>query len=87
MAEAKWSTADLKTTGVPADHALIIDPTESANQVLSMILDQVIKTFDGTMIATNAETICIHGDHPEAVEIAKHLFNTLQQHQIEIKQP
>jgi lactam utilization protein B len=39
------------------------------------------------MIAVNAETICIHGDHTEAVEIAKHLFNTLQQHQIEIKQP
>ena len=69
------------------DHALITDPIESAKQVLSMVLDQEIKTVDGTMIAVNAETICIHGDHVEAVEIAKHLFNTLQQYQIEIKQP
>ncbi len=69
------------------DHALITDPNESAQQVLSMLLDQEIKTHDGTMIAVNAETICIHGDHPGAVEIAKHLFNTLQQYQIEIKQP
>ena len=61
------------------DHALITDPNESAQQVLSMVLDQEIKTHDGTMIAVNAETICIHGDHPDAVEIAKHLFNTLQQ--------
>ncbi|MFM2016077.1 MAG: hypothetical protein RIQ51_1567 [Bacteroidota bacterium] len=69
------------------DHALITDPNESAQQVLSMLLDQEIKTHDGTMIAVNAETICIHGDHPDAVEIAKHLFNTLQQYKIEIKQP
>ena len=57
------------------DHALITDPNESAQQVLSMVLDQEIKTHDGTMIAVNAETVCIHGDHPEAIEIAKHLFN------------
>ena len=69
------------------DHALITDPNESAQQVLSMVLDQEIKTHDGTMIAVNAETVCIHGDHPEAIEIAKHLFNTLQQYKIEIKQP
>jgi UPF0271 protein len=69
------------------DHALITDPNESAKQVLSMVLDQEIKTLDGTMIAMHAETICIHGDHTDAVEIAKHLFNTLQQYQIEIKQP
>ena len=69
------------------DHALITDPIESAKQVLSMVLDQEIKTVDGTMIAVNAETICIHGDHEAAVEIAKHLFSSLQQYQIEIKQP
>ena len=69
------------------NHALITDPIESTKQVLSMVLDQEIKTVDGTMIAVNAETICIHGDHPEAVEIVKHLFSSLQQYQIEIKQP
>ena len=69
------------------DHALIKDPNDSAKQVLSMVLNQALKTVDGTMIAVNAETICIHGDHPGAAEIVKHLFNTLQQYQIEIKQP
>jgi UPF0271 protein len=69
------------------DHALITDPNTSAKQVLTMVLDQEIKTDDGTMIAVEAETICIHGDHPQAVDIAKNLFNTLQLYQIEIKQP
>ena len=79
--------ADGQLTPRYLDHALITDPNESAQQVLSMVLDQEIKTHDGTMIAVNAETICIHGDHPDAVEIAKHLFTTLQQYKIEIKQP
>jgi len=79
--------ADGQLTPRYLDHALITDPNESAQQVLSMVLDQEIKTHDGTMIPVNAETICIHGDHPGAVEIVKHLFNTLQQHKIEIKQP
>ena len=69
------------------DHALITDPIESAKQVLYMVLDQELKADDGTMIAVNAETVCIHGDHEAAVEIAKNLFNTLQQYKIEIKQP
>ena len=69
------------------DHALITDPIESAKQVLSMVLNQAIEASDGKMIAVNAETICVHGDHPNAVKIASHLFNTLQQYQIEIKQP
>ena len=79
--------ADGQLTPRYLDHALITDPNESAQQVLSMVLDQEIKTHDGTMIAVNAETICIHGDHPDAVEIANHLFKTLQQYKIEIKQP
>jgi UPF0271 protein len=69
------------------DHALITDPIESAKQVLSMVLDQELKADDGTMITVNAETVCIHGDHEAAFEIAKNLFNTLQQYKIEIKQP
>jgi UPF0271 protein len=79
--------ANGKLTPRYLDHALITDPIESAKQVLSMVLDQELKADDGTMIAVNAETVCIHGDHEAAVEIAKNLFNTLQQYKIEIKQP
>lgn len=69
------------------DHALIIDPFEATKQVLMMVFDQEIKTEDGSRIEVDAETICIHGDHLQALDIATHLFNTLQQYQIEIKQP
>lgn len=69
------------------DHALITNPIEASKQVVAMILDQEIKTAEGSRIEVVAETICIHGDHPEALDIASYLFNTLQQYQIEIKYP
>ncbi len=69
------------------DHALITDPIEASKQVVTMILDQEIKTAEGSRIEVIAETVCIHGDQPEALMIAAHLHDTLQQYQIEIKQP
>jgi UPF0271 protein len=69
------------------DGAIIEAPTEATQQVLSMIFDQNIKALDGTIIEVKADTICIHGDHAAALAIGAHLFNTLQQYQIEIKQP
>jgi UPF0271 protein len=69
------------------DRAIIEVPTEATQQVLSMIFDQNITALDGTIIEVKADTICIHGDHTAALDIASHLFNTLQQYQIEIKQP
>lgn len=69
------------------DRAIIEAPTEATQQVLSMIFDQNITALDGTIIEVKADTICIHGDHAAALDIVSHLFNTLQQYQIEIKQP
>jgi UPF0271 protein len=69
------------------DRAIIEDPIEASNQVLSMVFDQHIKALDGSQVEVKADTICIHGDHPAALDIAIHLFKTLQQYQIEIKQP
>jgi UPF0271 protein len=69
------------------DRAIIEAPTEATRQVLSMIFDQNITALDGTIIEVKADTICIHGDHAAALDIVSHLFNTLQQYQIEIKQP
>lgn len=69
------------------DHSIITDPAIAANQVLKMVFDQEVQVNNGQMIEVKADTICIHGDHPEALEIAKKIFTTLQAYQIEIKQP
>jgi UPF0271 protein len=69
------------------DHSIITDPAIAANQVLKMVFDQEVQVNNGQMIEVKADTICIHGDHPEALEIAKKIFTTLQAYQIEIKHP
>ncbi len=69
------------------DHSIITDSSIAAKQVLSMVFDQKVGANNGEMIEVKADTICIHGDHPEALEIAKKIHNTLQTYQIEIKQP
>lgn len=50
--------------------ALINDPQQAVNQVLQMIRTGTVTTVSGNTIPVCAETICIHGDGPNAVELA-----------------
>ncbi len=53
------------------DHALITNP-EKANQQAQMIINECkVVSFDGSYININAQTICIHSDTPNALDIAK----------------
>lgn len=49
--------------------SLIVDPGQSARQVLE-IMQGHVTAIDGTEIEIHAETICIHGDNPNAAVIA-----------------
>lgn len=42
-----------------------------AERVLSMVRDQQVQAIDGTVIPIKAQTICVHGDTPGAVEMIK----------------
>jgi UPF0271 protein len=57
--------------------ALIRDPTEAARQALSIVQRGMVTTVDGTELTVNAQTLCIHGDTPGAVEIARAVAKTL----------
>lgn len=52
------------------DDALIGDPERAAEQALGITERGVVVTRDGSEIAVEARTICIHGDTPGAVAIA-----------------
>ena len=51
--------------------ALLHDAEAAATRVVRMLRDQVVRAIDGTEIALQAETICLHGDKPEAVAFAR----------------
>jgi 5-oxoprolinase (ATP-hydrolysing) subunit A len=50
--------------------ALLHSPEDAANQALQIIERGCVTTVDGSTVPLQADSICIHGDTPGAVEIA-----------------
>jgi UPF0271 protein len=59
------------------DHALITDPKEAAQQAQMITNEGKVISFDGSDIHINAQTICIHSDTPNALDIAKKVNETI----------
>jgi UPF0271 protein len=57
--------------------ALLHDAVAAANRVLRVLRERVVRTVDGTDLALQSDTVCLHGDSPEAVEFAMHLRTAL----------
>lgn len=57
--------------------AVIHDPAAVAARMLRLVREGVIAAVDGTDIRLEAQSICIHGDTPAAVAIARHLRESL----------
>ena len=60
------------------EDALIRDPSEAAEQAISIAQRGVVTARDGTEVKLNAQTMCIHGDTPGSVQIAAAVAHTLQ---------
>jgi UPF0271 protein len=50
--------------------AVLEDPAQVAEQVLRMATESAVRTVDGSVLKIQAESICVHGDSPGAVEMA-----------------
>jgi len=61
------------------EDALIRNPEEAAWQALGIAERAVAIASDGSEVAVDAQTICIHGDTPGAVEIAVTVARTLRE--------
>jgi UPF0271 protein len=74
---------------VPRDHpeALLHDPVEAANRVFGMLRDDKVRAIDGTEVAVHVDTICVHGDTPDAVAFAMELRTCLAQTGVTIAPP
>jgi len=53
--------------------AVIDDPEVIRDRVIKMLRDERVKTSDGSDVHIEFDTICVHGDHPKALEILKEL--------------
>jgi UPF0271 protein len=61
------------------DDALIRDPAEAARQALNIAESGTVTARDGTEVAVNAHTLCIHSDTPGAQQIAAQVAQTLRE--------
>ncbi|MGB2943007.1 MAG: 5-oxoprolinase subunit PxpA [Candidatus Macondimonas sp.] len=58
-------------------NALIHDPDEAAEQVLSLLQQGHLRTRDGQSVAMTADTLCVHGDSPAALALVQRIRQTL----------
>lgn len=64
--------------------AVLSDPDAVAQRVLTMITDGTAVAVDGSTIDVRAESICLHGDSPDAVAMAAAVSNLLRANGIDI---
>ena len=61
------------------------DPDRAARRALRLVEESVIDAVDGSDLTTDAPTICIHGDGPNAVDVAKTVKERLESSGIAIQ--
>ena len=52
-----------------------------------MVKEGKVVCIDGTEIELTAETICVHGDNPAALELVRNIRDALLKEEIEIAPP
>ncbi len=74
-------------TLVPRTHpgALIKDPISAAARALRMMTEGLVQASNGQDIPVRADTICIHGDNPEAVSFAREVRQALENAGVRIR--
>lgn len=75
---------DLTLVSRTQPYALIEDDIQMSEHVLNMVLNKHVKTVNGIEKYIKADTICIHGDHPQAAHHLKVLTEQLTQKGIQI---
>lgn len=61
-----------------APGALITDPDEVAERVVALVRDGALTSLDGTRVPVAARSVCVHGDTPGAVAIARAVRKALE---------
>lgn len=72
---------------VPRSHpeAIITDPQQAFKRALKMITEHRVSTLEGTEIEIQADSLCVHGDNPQALEFVKQVSHALKEQGIAIK--
>ena len=64
--------------------AVLHDVDQIAARMLTLVRDGVVRAVDGSDVRIAADSICVHGDSPGAVAIARHLRQRFEQEGVHI---
>ncbi|MEQ6433522.1 5-oxoprolinase subunit PxpA [Comamonas sp. w2-DMI] len=64
--------------------AVLHDEKRIAERMLTLVRDGVIEAVDGSLVRVEADSICVHGDSPGAVAIARQLRLRFEQEGVKI---
>jgi UPF0271 protein len=76
---------DLTLVSRKSQNAVIQDPKEVLVHITEMVKKNKVRTLEGIAKNITAETYCIHGDTPSALQILAYLSEELPKQQIHLK--
>ncbi len=62
-----------------APGAVLTDPERAAAQAVRIAHERAVTAADGTRVALEADTLCLHGDNPHAIAIARAVRRALDE--------
>lgn len=65
--------------------AVIKDPQEVARRALRMATEGVVIAVDDTSIPIEAQTLCVHGDTPSAVDLVRNIHEILEKEGVSVQ--
>ena len=71
--------------GEPGD--LLHDPAQVAARAVQLVREGTVQSVDGATVPCSAASLCLHGDTPEAVEMAHAVRRALAQNHIPVRPP
>lgn len=76
---------DLSLVSRTRENAVILDASKMTSHIQNMVLHKKVKTISGVEVPIKVETICVHGDNPEALKLVKKLRQNLMDSGIKIQ--
>ena len=71
-----------------SQHGAVIDDAETVvSRALTIARERMVTAIDGTRVALDVETICLHGDTPGAAVLASRIRTALTEAGIQVKKP
>jgi len=63
----------------------LLDAKQAIKQSLQLVLQGHIEAIDGTLLSLQADSLCLHGDCPQALALAQHLHQALSDSGVKIQ--